>query len=168
MKIRHYVQKKELKSIYYALFSSHLTYGNQIWAQHKNVNTKKIFKLQNKALRITEFADFRSETNLIYKNNKILKLGDQVVFDFLNGKLHQCFDSYFTRVNEIHAIQTISSRLGCLFLPHFSTAHCGINSVTRKCIVKWNFFSRYFNRDLRDLSRHDLKKKISSYFLDRY
>ena len=150
-------------------------YGNQIWAQHNNVNTEKIFKLQNKALRITEFADFRSETNLIYKNNKILKLGDQVelqncllVFDFLNGKLPQCFDSYFTRVNEIHAIQTISSRLGCLFLPHFTTAQYGISSITRKCIVKWNFFSRYFNRDLRDLSRHDLKKKISSYFLDRY
>jgi len=32
-KIRHYVPKNELVSIYHALFSSHLTYGVQVWGQ---------------------------------------------------------------------------------------------------------------------------------------
>ena len=123
MKIRHYVQKKELKSIYFALFSSHLNYGCQIWAQCNNVYTGRIFKLQNRAQRILEFADFRDEANPLYKNNKILKLSDQVttqncifVFDYLKKNLPQCFNTYFTRINEIHNIQTTSSRLGCLYL----------------------------------------------------
>ena len=32
-KIRHYVPPTELKSIYYAIFSSHMMYGAQIWGQ---------------------------------------------------------------------------------------------------------------------------------------
>ena len=175
MKIRHYVCKKELKSIYFALFSSHLSYGSQIWGQYKNINTEKIFKLQNRAQRIIEFADFQEEVNPFYKSNTILKLGDQIrvqncllVYDYFKGCLPQCFDTYFTRINEIHSIQTISSRLGCLFIPRFSTTRYGINSITRKCIESWNTFSRYFNRDLISYKRNELKHKLESYFLNTY
>ena len=175
MKIRHYVHKKELKSIYYALFSSHLNYGCQIWAQYNNVHTQRIFKLQNRAQRIIEFADFRDEANPLYKSNNILKLSDQVttqnclfVFDHLNKNLPQCFINYFTRTNEIHQIQTTSSRLGCLFLPRFATTKYGINSITRKCIINWNYFTRYFNCDLAYYRRSKLKEKLTSYFLNTY
>ena len=175
MKIRHYVQKKELKSIYFALFSSHLNYGCQIWAQCNNVYTRRIFKLQNRAQRILEFADFRDEANPLYKNNKILKLSDQVttqncifVFDYLKKNLPQCFNTYFTRINEIHNIQTTSSRLGCLYLPHFATTKYGINSITRKCIVNWNYVTRNFNTDLTSYTRDKLKERLSSYFLNKY
>ena len=175
MKIRHYVHKKELKSIYYALFSSHLNYGCQIWAQYNNVHTQRIFKLQNRAQRIIEFADFRDEANPLYKSNNILKLSDQVttqnclfVFDHLNKNLPQCFINYFTRTNEIHQIQTTSSRLGCLFLPRFATTKYGINSITRKCIINWNYFTRYFNCDLAYHRRSKLKEKLTSYFLNTY
>ena len=91
MKIRHYVQKKDLKSIYHALFSSHLSYGCQIWGQVKNIHTEHIFKLQNRAQRIMDFADLQAEVNPIYKSNKTLKLKDQItiqnsllVYDFFN------------------------------------------------------------------------------------
>ena len=67
MKIRHFVQEKELRSMYFAVFSSHLSYGCQIWGQTKNINSEKIFRLQNRAQRISDFAYF----NPIYKNNKI-------------------------------------------------------------------------------------------------
>ena len=43
-KIRHYVPKTELKSIYYAIFASHLRYGCQIWGLE---NTTKLKKLGN-------------------------------------------------------------------------------------------------------------------------
>jgi len=175
MKIRHYVQKKELKSIYFALFSSHLSYGCQVWAQCNNMYTQRIFKLQNRAQRIIEFADFRDNANPLYKSNKILKLNDQVtsqnclfVFDFLNKNLPQCFNTYFTRIDEIHQIQTISSRLGCLFLPRFATTKYGINSITRKCIVNWNYFTRYFKSDLTSYNRSKLKEKLISFFLNMY
>ena len=35
-KIRHYVTKDTLRSIYFGIFSSILTYGSQIWGQIKS------------------------------------------------------------------------------------------------------------------------------------
>ena len=51
-KARHYISSDELKTLYYAIFSSHLIYGCQIWGQVTNTFNQKIFKPQNKALRI--------------------------------------------------------------------------------------------------------------------
>ena len=41
-KIRHYVPKEELKSIYFAIFSSHMTYGCQIWGQANSNHVKGV------------------------------------------------------------------------------------------------------------------------------
>ena len=56
-KIRHYVTKDELNSIYYALFSSHLTFGVQIWGQQQSRQTEAAYRLQKRALRIMNFKD---------------------------------------------------------------------------------------------------------------
>ena len=176
-KIRHYVPTSELRSIYHAIFSSHMIYGSQVWGQSITTHTEKIFKLQNRALRIIDFADFRADVDPIYAKNSILKLEDQVklqnclfVFDFLHKKLPECFDNYFTKLNEIYSeeITTINSELGCLFTPFMSTAKYGLQSITRQCINTWNFFTRELNTDLSKLSRPVLKSKISTYFLDKY
>ena len=67
-KARHYISSDELKTLYYAIFSSHLIYGCQIWGQVTNTFNQKIFKLQNKALRIISFSDFRANSNPLYSN----------------------------------------------------------------------------------------------------
>ena len=50
-KARYYVPEKELVSLYYAIFSSHLSYGSQIWSQNSNSCLDKIISLQKRALR---------------------------------------------------------------------------------------------------------------------
>ena len=35
-KIRHYTSPDQVKSIYYAIFASHMTYGCQVWGQSFN------------------------------------------------------------------------------------------------------------------------------------
>ena len=42
-KIRYYVPYHTLLNIYYAIFSSHLSYGCLIWGQNFNYNLKKKF-----------------------------------------------------------------------------------------------------------------------------
>ena len=59
-KARHYISKHELKSLYYAIFSSHMSYGCQIWGQ---TTMEKIFNLQKKAIRIISFTDFDSHSS---------------------------------------------------------------------------------------------------------
>ena len=77
-KIRHYVPMTELRSIYYAIFSCHMTYGVQVWGQKITTHNEKIFKLQNRSMRIINFSDFQAEADPLYKNNNILKLEDYV------------------------------------------------------------------------------------------
>ena len=48
-KTRHYIPAEDLKTLYYAIFSSHLIYGCQIWGQVTNTFNQKMFKLQNRA-----------------------------------------------------------------------------------------------------------------------
>ena len=56
-KIRHYVPKYELITLYNALFFSHLTYGAQILGQQEKKHIKAITRLQNRALQILNFQD---------------------------------------------------------------------------------------------------------------
>ena len=77
-KARHYVPREELLSIYYAIFSSHLVYGCQIWGQSINIFTEKVFKLQNRAMRILSFADFHANADPLYKLYNVLKLNDLI------------------------------------------------------------------------------------------
>ena len=77
-KIRHYVPKQELQSIYHAIFSSHMSYGCQIWGQGDKENLDKIVKLQNRALRTINFQGPRTETLPLYASNEILKLEDLI------------------------------------------------------------------------------------------
>ena len=56
-KIRHYVPSDELRSIYHAIFSSHMFYGSQIWGHGDKGNIQKIIKLQNRAIRTINLKD---------------------------------------------------------------------------------------------------------------
>ena len=44
-KARHYINFDDLKNLYYAIFSSHLSYGCQIWGQQINTFNQKVFKV---------------------------------------------------------------------------------------------------------------------------
>ena len=174
-KARHYVPSEELKSLYYAIFSSHLVYGCQIWGQNLDVHTEKVFKLQNRAMRIISFSDFHASSSPIYKELKILRLEDFItlqnclfVHDFFHKKLPVCFDNYFQSVKRVHSIGTKSNKLGCIFVPHVSTTRYGLHSITRKSICSWNYFSKFFDCNLSELSRSVLKNKLTHHFLSLY
>ena len=148
-KARHYVPREELLSIYYAIFSSHLVYGCQIWCQSINIFTEKVFKLQNRAMRLLSFTDFHANADPLYKQYNVLKLNDLItlqnclfVHDFFNNKLPTCFSTLFQPVYEIHDRITKNSELSCLYVPFARTTKYGLNSFTHICIDNWNFFTK--------------------------
>ena len=61
-KIRHYVLKFLLRTIYFSIFNSHLIYTCQIWDQKENT-IKKLSEIQDKAIRIISFKDKNYPTN---------------------------------------------------------------------------------------------------------
>ena len=82
-KIRHFVQSDTLRTIYFGIFSSILMYGSQIWGNHHNIHINCIIKLQDKALRILNFAHYHAPTSPLYKNSKILKFRDIILDNFV-------------------------------------------------------------------------------------
>ena len=72
-KLRHYVPKKTMLSVYYAIFYSHMTYGSLVWSITSQKNLDRIF-VTKKSIRIINFATFNHHTNPLFleDNNKTL------------------------------------------------------------------------------------------------
>ena len=64
--IRKYVSTKILRSIYFAIFDSHLSYCCLVWAQNFS-SIKRILILQKKAVRIINFQPRNSHTSPLLK-----------------------------------------------------------------------------------------------------
>ena len=175
-KIRHYVTREDLISIFHAIFSSHLTYNCQVWGTSDNTHVNKIGKTQNKAMRIINFKEFSTPSKPLYAECGLLKLSDTIklknclfVHDFLRNLLPNCFEDYFLTLNLAYNNHiTRSSSLGALFLPLRNTSTYGINSITYKSIQCWNQITNTFKINLSELTRTNLKKVITHLFLNNY
>ena len=73
-KIRYYVPKYLLRTIYHSIFNSHLIYACKIWGQNqRNYYFKKLLCLQEKALRIIDFKPQTSPSDCIFKKIRFLR-----------------------------------------------------------------------------------------------
>ena len=171
-KVRHYVPQRELVGIYHAIFTSHLMYNCEVWAQQNSILVNKIAKLQNKAMQIINFKSFDTPSNLLYIETGMLKFRDIIrlknclfVHDFLTNTLPQCFADDFKTLfqNGCHH-QTRNSNLGLIFLPTKNTTTYGIQSITYSSITCWNTVSHTYQENLLKLSRNTLRKKLTHFF----
>ena len=175
-KIRHYVPKNELISIYHALFSSHLRYGSQIWGQELNGQTDIISKLQKRALRIINFKAFNADSNPLFENDKVIKVVDQVtvrnvlfMHDFICKSLPLSFQDDFLKLdNAYKSMMTRNSNLGCLYVSKRNSTKYGLYSISHQSILSWNSFTQLFKCNLSHLSRRNLKSKLEQHFIDQY
>ena len=93
-KLRHYVPKKSLIAVYYAIFHSKLLYGCLVWFQTTAANINKVTILQKKCVRIMNFSEYNCHTNDLFKGCQILKVNDIIcnellkfAFNFVNNRL---------------------------------------------------------------------------------
>ena len=76
-KIRQYVSPKILRSIYFAIFKSHLSYCSIVWAQ--NFRTiQRIGILQKKTVRIINLQPRYFHTSPLFKHNSTQKIQDKM------------------------------------------------------------------------------------------
>ena len=76
-KIRLYTPKNILRSLYFAIFHSHLTYGLPVWGFADQKLIDNIILLPKKALWAITYADFNAHTYPIMKKLNILSVMDQ-------------------------------------------------------------------------------------------
>ena len=166
-KIRHFVSKESLRNIYFAIFSSLMNYGAHVWGQVTNSSVKRIVKLQDKSIRIINFANYHDPPSKLYQSSKILKFEDQIklsgyfhVHDSINRKLPPSLQDKFQYLNGGHAHETKLSSRYCVKLPKSNTINYGINSITGQSARSWNSFHVTLKKNLHVLSRAECKREL--------
>ena len=149
--IRNYVNKLTLRTIYFAIFDSHINYANLIWGQNLH-SLSRIIILQKKALRIMNFQSRDSHSSPLFRSNHILKLEDKILIEnifFLSISLLITFFLQSLKVGSLSAliftIITVSSTADKIFKPSYRTDSYGKNSITLGAINSWNKTQHQFS-----------------------
>ena len=138
-KIRYYVPKNILLSVYYSIFSSHMTYGCQVWGQGDSQMIKRINNLQNKAIKLIHFKSFDKFQDHVHLSNNLF------VYNYLNKNLPDAFVDSVNITHSQHNYQTRNTTKHLLNLPQVNTTKYGLNSIIYKSIfilffIYVNFF----------------------------
>ena len=174
-KIRHYVNKDSLRNIYFAIFNSIMSYGAHVWGQSVNAHVKRIIKLQDKSIRLINFAKYHEPPSKLYQTSKILKFEDLIrinnyfhVHDSINRKLPPSLQDQFHYIHGNHAHQTKLSTQYCVKVPKSNTVTYGINSITGQSARSWNFFHMEIKKNLHIMSRPVCKEEITKFIFNSY
>ena len=115
-RIKHFISTDILKLLYNSLIQPHLLYGILAWYsdnRNNSKNTTRLSKLQKRAMRIIDRANYNAHTEPIFKKYKILKLHDLYLNQgnklIQNLKMNQCpeyLKNAITKNNQIHSYNT--------------------------------------------------------------
>ena len=138
-KIRNYVNFNTLKSIYFAIFDSHINYANLIWGQNLNSSFKTV-TLHKKAIRIKNNQPRNSDSSLFFKKSSIQKFEDKILLNntifiskSINNLLPPIFKNWLFFCSDIHKYDTVSSSADKLFKPSYRTDYCGKKISYYRC-----------------------------------
>ena len=108
-KIRNLCTPDVLRSLYFSLFNSHMSFGLSVWGKCISEYSEKIKILQKKIVRAISFADFTAPSKPLMKELKILAFEDlyktqiaSFMWDFDHGCLPSSLSSLFTRRMDVH------------------------------------------------------------------
>ena len=173
--MRKYVNLKILRSIYFAIFSSYLSFYCLVWVQ--NCSTiQQIIILQKKAIRIIKFQLRNFHTSPLFKQNSILKFQDKICLEnilfvskSLNNLSPSVFNTWFSFSSDQHNYETSSSTQGNLIKLFYKTKRYGKYSITVSAVESWNKIQKQL-KDLllRDLSPNKIKIIVSDLYLKSY
>jgi len=67
-RLRNYINKKTLMSVYYSMIFSHLNYCVINWGNATESSLKSLLLLQKRAVRLITNSDFHAHANLLFKD----------------------------------------------------------------------------------------------------
>ena len=172
VKMRKYVSCKILRSIYFAIFDSYLSYCCFVWAQ--NCSTiQQIVILQKKAIRIN-FQPRNSHTSYLFKQSSILKFQAKICLEnilFISKSLSNLspsvFNTWFSFSSDQNNYETSSSTQGNLTKHFYKKNKYGKYSITVSAVESWNKIQKHLkNILLKDLPQIKLKQLLVIFILN--
>ena len=141
---KNYVNKLTLRTIYFAVFDSHINYVNLIWCQNLHSLNRTIIR-QKKALKIMHFQSRDSHSNPLFRSNHIQKLEDNILTEniiFINKSFDDLLPpiskSWFRFCSDLNNYDRVSSTADKIFKPSYSTHSYEKNLITLGAINSWN------------------------------
>ena len=137
-KIRNLCTSNVLRSLYFSLFNSHMSYGLSVWGKCINEYSEKIKILQKKIVRAISFAEFEAPSKPLMKELGILSFEDlyktqiaSLMWDFDHGDLPLSLNSLFTRRTEVHSLNLRNVSEGRLYTSNRFNNGFGKNSFSK-------------------------------------
>ena len=134
-KIKNLSTKFVLRSLYFSIFHSHLTYGLPVWGNAAQFYLDKISALQKRAIRAINFADYLAPSEPLLKKSGILRLSDQkhvhtcaLLWDLDKGQIPPSLAKYFTKSNTVHDHNTRHAATGKYVIKKTNTVMYGLKS----------------------------------------
>ena len=156
-KVQNFVPLEQLKSLYYALVYSRLTYGIVLWGSAYACHLEPLYRVQKKIIRIITGSGVNVHSEPLFKYLSFLKLGDiyrletaKFTFLYMHQSLPLPLQNIFVMNNTIHSHETRQSHHLHMIKPRTNIA---LNSILCKGPSVWNSL----NNDLKD------KKTIKSF-----
>ena len=113
-KMQHYLNQKNMISLYYAFFYSHILYGILGWGSATQARKKSLQILQNRVLRVLNKSWKDKITNKsLFLNSKLFEIDD--IYKYELGKfmylsnikaLPEIFENYFLSLEQKHNYNT--------------------------------------------------------------
>ena len=170
-KIRNFVNSSVFRTMYFAIFESHLNYCCLVWSQNCNAINRLVI-LQKTALRIINFQPRNTHSSPLFKSF-ILKFSDKVTLEntlfvskSINNLLPSLFNDWFFFSSDQHNYETSCSFLGNLHKPSYKINLYGKNSIIVSAINAWNNSQKLLKIYLRHLSPNRKKNLSDALFSD--
>ena len=169
-KIRHYITKDILKSLYYTVIYPFLIYGLIAWGNTYNTTLQPIYILQKKAVRVITFSSFDHHSNPLFKLLAIIIFPDLVkyhigvfMYKYHNQLLPSVFNSFFTKVDQVHRYNTRHASKLSYYLPKVRTNYGKFNIRFQGPMI-WNSI----DEDFKSSSLSSFKLNLKEHLINNY
>ena len=167
-KLRHYIPRHLLLSIYHTLITPYLTYGISAWGYCAKTHLNRLLILQKRVLRLIFFRRAREHAIPLFIKSNCLPIS----FLFFQQLCHLMHDIHtqvapinllnqFTKIKTIHNYNTRSSSKEC-FAVKTSRTEKMKKSFTRIGVSIWNSIPK----SLKSLNKSEYQNKIKKLLLD--
>jgi len=168
-KAKKVLPKTTLKILYYSIIYPQLLYCIEVWGNASQIYISSLFKLQKRAVRIINSAEYYANNEPIYKELKMLKLSHVYIYSILvflfkviKDSLSDIFNELFKFNYNIVARQTRQSNKF-----HVPVCRTRLYEKTIKFqgVKHWNHLSTLIKYDC---SLQSYKKRIKIYLFANF
>ena len=169
--MRHYVDTQTIRTLYFSLFHSHMTYGCLTWGLTNKNELNRVSKLQKRAIRLMSFSTFYDHTSALFSQFEVLKIKDVITLklgllmhDWYNHKLPKPVHQLY--INKITVLNKRVKNGPKLILPYRRTKSYGTKAIqfqgaslyNQLCDVNIKF----------NTSKSTFKKEIKTLLMAKY